>query len=119
MGTAGEGSPAFDASKDAIRIDSVRAGEAALRVHLWEPVEPCTTTLTTLSDVVVARTVGLVTQVRVHRSVGAPRCSGRADSFGQDLTHTDARAPTAARTSTGLPCSSASRRAGGLPNFTI
>jgi hypothetical protein len=34
MGTAGEGSPAFDASKDANRFDSARAGEAALR-HLW------------------------------------------------------------------------------------
>jgi hypothetical protein len=46
MGTAGEGSPAFDASKDANRFDSVRAGEAALRVHLWEPLVPGSTTFT-------------------------------------------------------------------------
>jgi hypothetical protein len=46
MGTAGEGFPAFDASKDANRFDSVRAGEAALRMHLWEPLEPGSTTFT-------------------------------------------------------------------------
>jgi hypothetical protein len=45
MGRAGEGSPAFDASKDANLFDSVRAGEAALRVHLWEPFEPGSTTV--------------------------------------------------------------------------
>jgi hypothetical protein len=52
MGTAGEGSPAFDASKDATRFDSVRAGEAALRLQLWEPLEPGST-MFSLSDVVV------------------------------------------------------------------
>jgi hypothetical protein len=46
MSSWGEGFPAFDASKDANRFDSVRAGEAALRVHLWEPLEPGSTTFT-------------------------------------------------------------------------
>jgi hypothetical protein len=35
MGTAGEGSPASDASKDAIRASTRSASEAALRVQLW------------------------------------------------------------------------------------
>lgn len=83
MGTAGEGSPAFDASKDAIRFDSVRAGEAALRVQLWEPLEPGSTTFT-ISDVVVlvpARRVRVVGVELEALRQGTRRADSRTQRF--------------------------------------
>lgn len=44
--------PEFDEGQDAIRFEAVRAGDCALRVRLWEALEPGSSTFT-LSDVEV------------------------------------------------------------------